>query len=369
MGGNELEPLQRMAKEAAKDSAEAKALGLAIAAILSQLPGVEKIDEAAVRRFIIEQTSRHPKGPALRASAETLVSQILQAPVAGKSVHLSGPLPYVDYLLSEFSHDSSRALKTSFGRHLHSGFWKNPKDYKATPENFGLAAEEMVSQIAASAGISNGMSMLDVGCGFGGTIAWLNANYSGCHLVGIDIHPQQLERARSNINFSPQNQVTLKQGNAAELPFADASFDRILSVESAYHFPNREAFMAQAFRVLKPGGLLVMSDFVPAKLLLSGKSLMSSNWFDSNEIFGSANFDYTLSRYRRAAARQGFRSVQTNDVTRNMMPTYQYLKSINLLQPAGGWIAKAQNTIFSSLYYAGSLGLLRYFIMTFAKPR
>lgn len=104
-------------------------------------------------------------------------------------------LPYFDQLLSLLD-QGYPAIDIAFGRHVHWGYWQNPEQAFYSPEDYNNAAEQLTRQVYAATNVDNGQSVLDVGCGFGGTIALLNENFSQMNLVGLNIDPRQLERAR-----------------------------------------------------------------------------------------------------------------------------------------------------------------------------
>ncbi len=103
--------------------------------------------------------------------------------------------------------------------------------------------------------------VLDVGCGFG-TMAILCAErFPLRRVVGVNVSGVQVAVGRRLVAKAElEDRVELLEASATELPFADASIDKIVSVEAAFHFPTREQFFSEAARVLKPGGVLSMVD-------------------------------------------------------------------------------------------------------------
>jgi ubiquinone/menaquinone biosynthesis C-methylase UbiE len=275
-------------------------------------------------------------------------------------------LPYFDFLFDQLSKRNA-SIEKSFGRHVHWGYWADPDNAVADDEDYGRAAEALTIELCNLAGIQDGERVLDVGCGFGGTVASLNERFRKLDLTGLNIDERQLVRAREMVKPSADNKIEFRQGDACALPFADNSFDRMLAVECIFHFPSREAFFGEAHRVLKPGGVLSLSDFVPATVFLPVTWLATSRLFERFNVFGRCNVQYTIARYRRLAAQSGFEPAAERNVTDNILPTYRYLQQIgrqNWTQGAFGGIA---DRLLRITELRAVFRLLSYYLLAFRK--
>lgn len=122
------------------------------------------------------------------------------------------------------------------------------------------AAGADLARLAALAQARPDARVLDLGCG-GGHVAFAVAPQVR-EVVAYDLSPEMLEvvaRAAGERGFA---NVTTQQGVAERLPFADASFDAVMSRYSAHHWRDFPAGLAEAARVLKPGGLAAFVDSV-----------------------------------------------------------------------------------------------------------
>jgi MPBQ/MSBQ methyltransferase len=137
--------------------------------------------------------------------------------------------------------------------------------------------------------------VLDVACGKGATTRHLLRRYAD--VTAINVSERQIARARE---IAPQAKFHVM--DATELHLADSSFDFVICVEAAFHFDTRAKFFAEAFRVLKPGGRMSLSD------------ILYCAWI-KGDVIPQANYVLDLDAYRATLADAGFGNVQLVDAT------------------------------------------------------
>lgn len=277
-------------------------------------------------------------------------------------------LPYFDFILAMLAQDN-QAVEKSFGRHVHFGFWPHPSAATCDDDDYARAAEQLTLELCQAGQIASGERVLDAGCGFGGTLATLNERHRDMRLFGLNLESRQLERARQIVQPAPGNTLELHQGDACALPFKDESFDRVLAVECIFHFPSREQFLREAFRVLRPGGTLALSDFVPSPLIRPlAKAATESPLLARFQYFGRCNLGCTAGTYRRITREIGYHSLVERNVTPHIVPTYRYLKTLLSQAAAIEGITGPVTHFMDVLKVLSALGLLNYYVMAFHKP-
>ena len=173
----------------------------------------------------------------------------------------------------------------------HSGF-ANFGYWQPGTADAATASKALVHLVARQIDRPGG-SLLDVGCGVGATTNELAQWFDP--VVGINLDEVQIAEARKR-----HPHARFETMSATQLGFADRSFDHVIAVEAAFHFNTRAQFFAEALRVLKPGGQLVMSDLLMAR----GAPLSPA----TNHVSG-------IDAYRSQLSRAGFHDVAVSDIT------------------------------------------------------
>lgn len=105
--------------------------------------------------------------------------------------------------------------------------------------------------------------LLDIGTGPGWLLLKLHQQSPGLRLIGLDVSPSMVARAGKNLAQAGLSDVIeVKEGNAGRMPFADVSFDIIVSTGSIHHWKEPTAALNEVYRVLKPGSYALMYDLV-----------------------------------------------------------------------------------------------------------
>jgi SAM-dependent methyltransferase len=108
--------------------------------------------------------------------------------------------------------------------------------------------------------IAAGDRILDIGCGSGMAIQLMAAEADQGTLAGIDYSPEMVTQAsRRNAPAVNAGRVEIRPGDAMNLPYPDASFDHVTAIETFYFWPDPKRGLAEAHRVLKPGGQVVVT--------------------------------------------------------------------------------------------------------------
>jgi len=156
-------------------------------------------------------------------------------------------------------------LEYYWGEHIHLGYYNKEemeKGYKK--KNFIQAKYDFVDEMMKLGGINPkddaGATMLDVGCGVGGTSRYIAKKLGpNAQVTGITLSPNQVKRATELAVEQGVDNAKFTVMNALDMDFPDNSFDLVWACESGEHMPDKEAYINEMMRVLKPGGKFVMA--------------------------------------------------------------------------------------------------------------
>jgi ubiquinone/menaquinone biosynthesis C-methylase UbiE len=142
------------------------------------------------------------------------------------------------------------------GKDLHS---LTPDDLSPIDE-FHTRGKESTIEIAHLAQLQPHHTVLDVGCGLGGSARYI-ANEYGCSVVGIDLTDEYIDVANKLTELVKlSDKVSFKQGSALELPFTSNHFDVVWTEHTQMNIADKTQFYGELSRVLKPNGRLVFHD-------------------------------------------------------------------------------------------------------------
>ncbi len=275
--------------------------------------------------------------------------------------------------IQRFYDTSSLLWEQIWGEHLHHGYYgvtgRERKDRRQ-------AQIELIEQFLTWSEVQRATQILDVGCGIGGSSLYLAKQFQAS-VTGITLSPVQVQRAQERAKLAGLAVHTqFLVADALNLPFADQSFDWVWSLESAEHFADKQKFLQEAYRVLKPGGVLMMATWCHRPIEPPGWPLNVDEQHHLGEIYRVYCLPYVIAlpEYERLATQVGFQNLKTADWSPAVAPFWDVVIDsvfepqalFGLLQAGWGTVEAALSLGLMSRGY--DRGLIRFGLLRGCKP-
>ncbi|MDH5764287.1 MAG: methyltransferase domain-containing protein [Nitrospinota bacterium] len=199
------------------------------------------------------------------------------------------------------------------GEHIHVGI------YNYQNEPIKIASQRIVPRMAEQLNLDVFKKVLDLGSGYGGGARYLAKNF-GCHVTCLNLSERQNERNQQfNMERGLDHLVDVVYGSFEEIPLEDNSFDVVWSQDAMVHSANRDQVVAEAHRVLKPGGHFIFTDLMQDDNIPNGVlgPVLERIHLDS---LGSFEF------YWNEARKNGFELVSIDNMSQHLVTHYDRVR-------------------------------------------
>lgn len=254
---------------------------------------------------------------------------------------------------------------------MHYGFWESGTKSRQQ------AMMQENDAVIFYGNIRKGMHVLDAGCGVGGTAIHI-AKQTGAQVVGITLDPAQVHEAQRNARTHTVGHVVdVAVMDFERMTFPDATFDIVYAVESIVYAKNKSLFLNEAYRVLKPGGRLVIADGYASRLPKTAEEQVIYKNLQWGFCLPPVITGDTMTREIQSV---GFIRVQKILKTKETWPSVRYFGRLaNLVMPVAKILSFVPNPYIQAIYRNAvaltavkrsyELGLGEYAIHVGVKPR
>jgi cyclopropane fatty-acyl-phospholipid synthase-like methyltransferase len=181
--------------------------------------------------------------------------------------------------------------------------------------SFRPSLANMNRQMADYAQIKQGERVLDAGCGVGGSAIFL-AKSLGCEVSGISLSEAQIEQAQENAaTHQLSHLLDFSCQNFTQTTFPDASFDVVWGLESVVHQEDKTVFLQEAKRLLKPGGIIILGEYIKApRVLKKEEELLLNKWLEAWAVAPIVR----LTDFEESVKELDFTAMRSENITKNI---------------------------------------------------
>jgi tocopherol O-methyltransferase len=291
--------------------------------------------------------------------------------------------------IQQFYDASSGLWEQVWGEHMHHGYYGPDGNLKKERRQ---AQIDLIEELLDWAGVPDGKELpesyriLDVGCGIGGSTLYLTEKLSSAPennlrldggvdrnfsrsagqdqtetrvtATGITLSPVQANRATERAKIAGlESNVNFLVADALNMPFPDESFDLVWSLESGEHMPDKIKFLQECYRVLKPGGTLILATWCHRPVGEMAGELTDAERRELAEIYRVYALPYVISlpEYEEITRSLPFTNIRTADWSKAVAPFWDIVID-SAFTPSAIWglLISGWTTIQAAL----SLGLM-----------
>lgn len=280
--------------------------------------------------------------------------------------------PSLSQQIQQFYDASSGLWEKTWGEHMHHGYYG--ADGRQTKER-RQAQIDLIEELLHWAGVQRATKILDVGCGIGGSSLYLAQKFQA-QASGITLSPVQAARARARATAAGlESRTQFQVADALNLPFGDAEFDLVWSLESGEHMPDKARFLQECCRVLQPGGVLILATWCHRPVHPPHPPLSAQERQFLAQIYQVYCLPYVISlpEYQAIARRLPLTNLRTEDWSAAVAPFWNFvIDSAWNLEALWGVLNAGWTTIQAALglnlmVQGYDQGLIRYGVLTAIK--
>jgi ubiquinone/menaquinone biosynthesis C-methylase UbiE len=232
-------------------------------------------------------------------------------------------------------------------------------------ESFFAAQKNLTDYCINALPSLEGKKVLEIGCGNGVQAVYIMDKFRPAYLKAIDLNAANVEIARSEAERLGVTGVDYEVGDAQDLKgIADQEFDVVINIESAFHYPDKPAFLKEVKRVLKPGGHFLIADILSTPVVSTSTK---KRWKEGMQLN-----HWPRSVYEEELDRAALQVEKLDDITEEVIRGFRnyrfWLKNMN----RGGFLQDQFLKLFYTVNVELNIRLLRkrrdYVVITGVRP-